>query len=32
VSSGLGVSVAPFRYRSTATVDIVRLRRSSAPE
>jgi uncharacterized protein len=27
VSSGLGMSVAPFRYRSPATLDIVRLRR-----
>jgi uncharacterized protein len=27
VSSGLGMSVAPFRYRSPATVDVIRLRR-----
>jgi hypothetical protein len=27
VSSGLGMSVAPFRYRSPASLDIVRLRR-----
>ncbi|HKE15677.1 MAG TPA: metallophosphoesterase [Kofleriaceae bacterium] len=27
VSSGLGMSVAPFRYRAPATVDIIRLRR-----
>ena len=27
VSSGLGMSVTPFRYRSSATVDIIRLRR-----
>ncbi len=27
VSSGLGMSVAPFRYRSPATLDIIRLRR-----
>ncbi len=30
VSNGLGVSVLPFRYRSTASVDIIRLR-SPAP-
>jgi hypothetical protein len=27
VSSGLGMSIAPFRYRSPATLDIIRLRR-----
>jgi uncharacterized protein len=28
VSSGLGMSVAPFRYRAPATVDIIRLHRN----
>lgn len=27
VSSGLGMSVAPFRYRAPATLDVIRLRR-----
>lgn len=30
VSGGLGLSVAPFRYHSNATVDIVRLERAAA--
>jgi predicted MPP superfamily phosphohydrolase len=28
VSSGLGMSIAPFRYRSPATLDLIRLRHS----
>lgn len=29
VSNGIGTSVAPFRYRAPATIDVVRLRRAS---